>query len=162
MLKVDRVNDCCSIVDRLTQRVYCRKRKREISGNLVNYGTDMDWDDSPIHSYFHSMVRQNAEAILFWKGGNYENNQGNLIFKRLYLILQRIVFRESVISGTSMTMKISFRDPSIEPSGKGLEAFFAYTGSLLTYIVIGIAIFAGHYDHVRDDELAVIISKVGL
>ena len=87
----------------------------------------------------HSDIRMNAESIALTGGVTNEFRKANLYFCHL-LNIQKLIVHKELFLNTAVNL-------------------FDYIGSILSYIVISIPIFAGHYDDLSSLELTSLISK---
>ena len=87
----------------------------------------------------HSDIRMNAESIALTGGVANEFRKTNLYFRHL-LNIQKLIVHKELFLNIAVNL-------------------FDYTASILSYIIISIPIFAGHYDNLSPLELTSLISK---
>lgn len=89
--------------------------------------------------YWHTVIRAFSESISFLKGQTTEHVTATRFFHKLVAVQRRMINREM------------FLDFSTN--------LFDYIGSILSYIVISVSIFAGKYDNLKPVALSSLISK---
>jgi len=86
------------------------------------------------------LIRINSESIAFQEGSRREGIKANESLNQLILIQNRLYFRQFILN-----ICINLYD---------------YLGSILSYLILAIPIFAGVYDSLSPTDLSVIISQV--
>jgi ATP-binding cassette subfamily D (ALD) protein 4 len=89
--------------------------------------------------FHHVQFRVNAESAAFYRGGSIEGRNANKRLSTLYTAQHRVV---------DWTLPVNL---SVN--------LFDYSGSILSYCLIGIPVFLGYYDHVDVATLSSIVSK---
>lgn len=87
----------------------------------------------------HMQIRVNAESAAFYRAGNVEH-------MRTVRKLQMLLSTQRSLMNKELWLYLGVNT-------------FDYMGSILSYIVIAIPIFAGNYDHLTPGELSALISK---
>ncbi|XP_078452302.1 lysosomal cobalamin transporter ABCD4 [Lampetra fluviatilis] len=87
----------------------------------------------------HMEIRVNAESAAFYRAGRVEHTRTNARLHRLLSTQQTLMNKEFWLY-LAVNM-------------------FDYMGSILSYVVIAIPIFAGVYDHLSPSELSALVSK---
>ena len=90
--------------------------------------------------YQHLQVRDNSEAMAFFHAADLERTKSNHLLQELLKTVLKLV-------NHSFWLNLSVNT-------------FDYIGSILCYLVIGIAIFSGMYDDLAPEELSALISRV--
>lgn len=88
-----------------------------------------------IYFYF----RSNAESIAFSNGGNFEFNKSEQQLDQLIAVQIKLIFKKFYLALSIY--------------------FFDYAGTIVSFIVIAIPLFAGTFDHISTSDLAQLISQ---
>lgn len=91
--------------------------------------------DLLIYFYF----RSNAESIAFSNGGNFEFNKSEQQLDQLIAVQIKLIFKKFYLALSIY--------------------FFDYAGTIVSFIVIAIPLFAGTFDHISTSDLAQLISQ---
>ncbi|RUS19090.1 ABC transporter transmembrane region 2-domain-containing protein [Endogone sp. FLAS-F59071] len=110
-----------------------------------------------VNSFLHIRLRQFAESIAFSRGEKEENVRLERSLNALLSYQRSIVNKELPLQymGTWFGLKTyqHFLSSSVVTEG------FSYFGSILSYLIIAIPIFAGRYDDKDSGELSSLISQ---